>query len=237
MERECEQMGYNFHLTSVYDHTIHEAFSKVLQKLISPLIFFEELVNVFCANSQSPKAFLFDVNSRLYVATDNSPVDSATHNLCCDYLAMLNSFGPLYRTPTSREDRLRIPNDDPPTTNGHSPSDSPTASSPSKPHSPSASAREQHRFYPSAAASLHPTTSGTTLTYHLVTPHLALVALVPTTVYEGRRGLLEYNVVFVREGVQEIWDVERESRANANGSGSGKTAGGGSGTPVSVRSA
>jgi hypothetical protein len=48
-------------------------------------------------NSQSPKAFLFDIKSRLYIATDASPVDSATHNLCCDYLQMLNSFGPLYR--------------------------------------------------------------------------------------------------------------------------------------------
>jgi hypothetical protein len=48
-------------------------------------------------NSQSSKAFLFDMKSRLYVATDASPVDSATHNLCSDYLQMLNSFGPLYR--------------------------------------------------------------------------------------------------------------------------------------------
>lgn len=48
-------------------------------------------------NSQSSKAFLFDINSRLYVATDASPVDSATHNLCCDYLSMLNMFLPLYR--------------------------------------------------------------------------------------------------------------------------------------------
>lgn len=113
MERECEQMPYNFHLTSVYDHSLHEAFSKVLHKLIHALPFLEDLLNVFCAvcpffvashiashlvqNSQSPKAFLFDAASRLYVATDASPVDSATHNLCCDYLSMLNAFGPLYR--------------------------------------------------------------------------------------------------------------------------------------------
>ena len=77
------------------------------------LPFLEGLLNVFCTvrdmpdiavirsyplqNSQSPKAFLFDIRSRLYVATDASPVDSATHNLCCDYLQMLNSFGPLYK--------------------------------------------------------------------------------------------------------------------------------------------
>jgi Ras-related GTP-binding protein C/D len=65
-------------------------------------------------------------------------------------------------------------------------------------------------FYPSAATSLHASTPGTTLTFHGITSSLALLALVPTAVYEGRRGLLEYNVVFLREGVQEICDVEKE---------------------------
>ncbi|KAG5646964.1 hypothetical protein DXG03_001687 [Asterophora parasitica] len=68
-------------------------------------------------------------------------------------------------------------------------------------------------FYPSASTSLHPSTPGTTLTYHLVTPQLALLALLPTSVYEGRRGLIEYNVVFFREGVREISQAETEARA------------------------
>ena len=71
-------------------------------------------------------------------------------------------------------------------------------------------------FYPSAATSLYPSTPGTTLTFHLITPNLALLALIPTTVFETRRGLLEYNVVFFREGVQEICDVEREARRVAD---------------------
>lgn len=71
---------------------------------------------------------------------------------------------------------------------------------------------KKEMFYPSAATSLHAATPGTTLTYHAITSSLALLALVPTSVYEGRRGLLEYNVVFFREGVQEICDVEAETR-------------------------
>ncbi|EPQ52676.1 hypothetical protein GLOTRDRAFT_46388, partial [Gloeophyllum trabeum ATCC 11539] len=96
-DAEYDQIPLNFYLTSVYDHTIHEAFSRVLHKLIDSLPYMEELLNVYCANSQSSKAFLFDVHSRLYVATDASPVDTATHNLCCDYLQMLYAFGPLYK--------------------------------------------------------------------------------------------------------------------------------------------
>jgi Ras-related GTP-binding protein C/D len=50
------------------------------------------------------------------------------------------------------------------------------------------------------------------VTCHLITPQLALLALIPTQTFESRRGLVEYNVVYFREGVQEIWQVEREAR-------------------------
>ncbi|KAG1901750.1 uncharacterized protein F5891DRAFT_1127984 [Suillus fuscotomentosus] len=53
---------------------------------------------------------------------------------------------------------------------------------------------------PSGTSPLTSSTSpvpGTTLTYHLVMPHLALLALLPTTVYDMRRGL---------GGVREIWE-------------------------------
>lgn len=71
-------------------------------------------------------------------------------------------------------------------------------------------------FYPSASATLAPSAvgvlTGTTLTYYVVTKRLALLALLPTAVWEQRRGLVEYNVVFFREGVQEICDVEDDVR-------------------------
>lgn len=68
-------------------------------------------------------------------------------------------------------------------------------------------------FYPSASTSLSPGSTETTVTCHLITPQLALLALIPTQTFEGRRGLVEYNVVYFREGVQEIWQVEHEARA------------------------
>lgn len=219
---DYEQIQLNFHLTSVYDHSLHEAFSRVLHKLVPTLPYLEEILNVFCANSQAPKAFLFDIRSRLYIATDASPVDSATHNLCCDYLLMLNSFGPLYKSMGPGRQRQISPLTPPPSASSSTSRSSPSLSSSdttSPPTTPTPSTVEttsrkhpKELFYPSAATSLHPATPGTTLTYHLITPYLALLALLPTNVYEGRRGLLEYNVVFFREGVQEICETEREAR-------------------------
>jgi Ras-related GTP-binding protein C/D len=46
------QIPVNFHLTSVYDHSLHEAFSRVLQnKLMESLPYIEDLLNVFCTVS------------------------------------------------------------------------------------------------------------------------------------------------------------------------------------------
>ncbi|KZT73074.1 hypothetical protein DAEQUDRAFT_722183 [Daedalea quercina L-15889] len=244
---EYEQMiPINFHLTSIHDHTLHDAFSRTLHKSIESLPYLEDLLNVFCTNSQSSKAFLFDINSRLYVATDASPVDAPTHSLCNDYLLMLNSFGPLYKSITASPARHK-PLITPPSTISPTssllalpqPGSGANSTSSSVPRSPLLSSRQQTApasavpaksdypppssnghlkalFYPSASATLAPSTvgvpTGTTLTYHVVTKRLALLALLPTAVWEQRRGLVEYNVVFFREGVQEICDVEEEVR-------------------------
>ncbi|KAG0695393.1 Gtr1/RagA G protein conserved region-domain-containing protein [Suillus ampliporus] len=209
---EFEQFPLNFHLTSIYDHSLREAFSRVLHKLVDSLPYLEELLNVFCSNTASPKAFLFDTSSKIHVATDASPVDQATHNLCCDYLSMLNSFGPLYRSNSNdpQISRLSPTPTPPPTATASTPASSitPSGTPPLTTSSPAPTSKPH--FFPSAATSLSPSHPGTTLTYHLVTPHLALLALLPTTVYEMRRGLVEWNVVWFREGVREIWEVERE---------------------------
>ncbi|CAL1716929.1 unnamed protein product [Somion occarium] len=266
ISEEYEQIPINFHLTSIYDHSAHEAFSRVLHKLIDSLPFLEDMLNVFCSNSQSSKAFLFDTKSRLYVATDASPVDPPTHSLCNNYLQMLNSFGPLYKSvsasplrqrtisppeltptssgvtspttphsvPTSASETPRVPSSSlqhtsPSSSSQQGPSTplSPTQSTPSVSSpisSSSASSTTPRRkskisFYPCASTSLSPSASGagTTLTYHLINPKLALLALLPTSVYESRRGLVEYNVVFFREGVQEICEVEDEIRKGGGG--------------------
>ncbi|KAI0360231.1 hypothetical protein OH77DRAFT_1419659 [Trametes cingulata] len=294
---EYEQIPINFQLTSIYDHSLHDAFSRVLHKLIDSLPYLEDLLNVFCSNSQATKAFLFDTLSRLYVATDASPVDPPTHNLCSDYLQTLNAFGPLYRSLSASPLRMRPGAPDPAPSAGPSaptsprppaisapdsqvaspaapspsplpsqtqnlspnvggtgallagpitaspspispsglavsPNPAPASSAPATPapsspipaslpsSAPSSSAsltrppRLHPRFYPSASASLAPTAAGagTTLTYHLIAPQLALLALVPSGVFAARRGLWEYNVVFFREGVQEICEVEAEGR-------------------------
>jgi hypothetical protein len=42
--------------------------------------------------------------------------------------------------------------------------------------------------------------------------YTALIIVIPTAIYEERKGLVEYNVMFLRESIQEICDVEDEVR-------------------------
>lgn len=46
---DVDALPLQFHLTSIWDHTILESFSQLVQRLIEPLPYLEELLNVFCA--------------------------------------------------------------------------------------------------------------------------------------------------------------------------------------------
>lgn len=89
-------INLSFHLTSIYDHSIFEAFSKVVQKLIPQLSTLENLLNILITNSGIEKAFLFDVVSKIYIATDYAPVDMQTYELCCDMIDVVIDLSDIY---------------------------------------------------------------------------------------------------------------------------------------------
>jgi Ras-related GTP-binding protein C/D len=86
----------SFYLTSIYDHSIFEAFSKVIQKLIPQLPTLENLLDILISNSRIEKAFLVDVVSKIYVATDSSPVDMQTYELCSDMIDVVIDISCIY---------------------------------------------------------------------------------------------------------------------------------------------
>ncbi|VDM32856.1 unnamed protein product, partial [Hydatigera taeniaeformis] len=91
---------FRFHLTTIYDHSVFEAFSKVVQKLIPYLDAFEDLLNIFISSSVLDKAFLFDVATKIYLATDSTLVDIQTYELCCDMIDVVTNISSIY-TPAS----------------------------------------------------------------------------------------------------------------------------------------
>ena len=53
-------------------------------------------VNVLFQNSGIEKAFLFDVISKIYIATDSSPVDMQSYEICCDMIDVVIDISHIY---------------------------------------------------------------------------------------------------------------------------------------------
>ncbi|OAA68134.1 small monomeric GTPase [Niveomyces insectorum RCEF 264] len=81
-----ENAPVQFHLTSIYDHSIFEAFSKVIQKLIPRLGQLEAMLTSLCRTCRFEKAYLFDVLSKIYIATDSTPAEMASYEVCSDFI-------------------------------------------------------------------------------------------------------------------------------------------------------
>jgi hypothetical protein len=85
IDPDYEHLNISFHLTSVYDHSLHESFSKVLQKLVESLPFLEGLLNVFCAVRGLPHAPVYKlIPSAEFPIAKSFLVRYPLTIVCCD---------------------------------------------------------------------------------------------------------------------------------------------------------
>ena len=92
-----DEVQPTFHLTSIYDHSIFEAFSKVVQKLIPQQYnTLETMMNTLITRCNMEKSFLFDVVSKVYLATDANPVDMHSYELCSDMIDVVIDVSCIY---------------------------------------------------------------------------------------------------------------------------------------------
>ena len=105
---ELSDLGYDnanvrFFMTSIYDHTIFEAMSSVIQKLLPQLPALENLLNSLTSTCRMEKAYLFDIPSKIYIASDAGPVDLGTYETCSDLIDVVVDVGELYGWDRSTE--------------------------------------------------------------------------------------------------------------------------------------
>lgn len=91
-----EGVELSFYLTSIFNHSIYEAFSRIVQKLIPELPSLENMLDNLVEHSSIDKVFLFDVNSKIYVATDSAPVDIQTYEVCAEFIDITIDLDELY---------------------------------------------------------------------------------------------------------------------------------------------
>lgn len=88
-----------FHLTSIHDHSIYEALSRVVQKVTpGPQLMpsCENLLNGLQAAVGAEKVFLLDVVTKLYYASDSNPVQESTYELCSAMIEVVNDVSAIY---------------------------------------------------------------------------------------------------------------------------------------------
>lgn len=90
------QVGY--HLTSIYDLTIYQALSRVIQKMLPQTQFIVNLLDQLVRSSSIHKAFLFDVISKIYIATDESAVEMKDYEICSELIDVLIDVTCIYGT-------------------------------------------------------------------------------------------------------------------------------------------
>ena len=105
---ELSDQGYinpnvSYHLTSIYDHSIFEAFSKVIQELIPQMDTLQTLLDMVVSNCGMAKAYLFDILSKIYVASDTRPVDMEVYEMCSDYIDVVVDMTDLFSYPRSQK--------------------------------------------------------------------------------------------------------------------------------------
>ena len=101
VQDELSDLGHgnqsiSYFQTSIFDHSVFEAMSKVVQKLLPQLPAMEALLNKLCSTCSIQKAYLFDTVSKIYVATDASPTFLKDYEVCSDYVDVIVDIKQIY---------------------------------------------------------------------------------------------------------------------------------------------
>ncbi|BGP42581.1 GTP-binding protein gtr2 [Rhodotorula kratochvilovae] len=231
MSPELESnMNVFYHLTSVFDTSIYEALSKVIQKLIPEQASLERLLDLLCSQCSMDKAFLFETSSKIYIATDSAPLDNQTYVICADYLDLVGDFTQLYEAPPaaptphgdlplSRSGTLtragRVSGSDPSPRRGSSTTLTGPAGADSRPESVhsgrgvgvadgSGRGRGGRGRLPHSKVRLG---TGATIAQWSINDHLSLVALLRPHTQEQHAALIDYNVATFRQAVLAVFEV------------------------------
>lgn len=183
-----ENAPVTFHLTSIYNHSIFEAFSKVIQKLIPRLGTLESMLTNLCRTCRFEKAYLFDVLSKIYIATDTATADMASYEICSDYIDVIIDITEIYGTwQRSDEGRKRLEGE------------------------PFNAKLEDQVGCSTAESCLVLHDSHKPIMLREVDRYLALVAIMTDDSYD-RMPLVNMNVEAVVEGLTEFFDITKPKK-------------------------
>ena len=219
----------SFRLTSIYDHSVFEAFSKVISKRLVPQrAALEKMLDALVAACDMEKSFLFDTASKVYVATDSAPVDSASYELCADAIDVVVDVGAIYNQTFLNVDQSPSSSHEAPGNNSRSHSvdvessrvypvsfrsDGAVENTNGDPIALSgrSSRKSEHRHDTSSASVA--LSNGMSLIFDEVDDSLAVVCLIRTDNLD-KRGLIDYNLACFRTAVRKLATAIQDTNNN-----------------------
>ncbi|GHJ85717.1 hypothetical protein NliqN6_2119 [Naganishia liquefaciens] len=176
-----------FFMTSVHDSSLQEAWGRVMQSLMGPLYGpIEGLMSTFARTNNLEKAFLFDINAKFNVAADDSITETKNFHLSTDYIGKMLVFQSLFdKLPEARKEARRIAfgEDDE--------EDAPD---------------DRDVEWPSSAVRL---SDGKCLLYWQISKRLALLGAGSAAEYDKMQGMMEFNVVLLRQGLLDMLNASQ----------------------------
>ncbi|KAF9896192.1 hypothetical protein BX616_007956, partial [Lobosporangium transversale] len=188
-------------------------------------------------NSGIEKAFLFDVISKIYIATDSSPVDSQSYEICSDMIDVIIDISSIYgraaigaKSQGYLEDQHDAHDDWTQQQDGHNDYESSNGRQGNNHQQISGndSSSQAVASISSRAGSLNnqPTQqtsgnheafsvikmgNGTVLYLREVNKYLALICLLRAETFE-KQGLIDYNVQCFKEAMDQVFELKRAER-------------------------
>jgi len=84
------------HVTSIYDQSVFECFSKVARKLLHEEGLLENLLDTMVNSCRMVKAYMFDMRSKICVASDSCICLERHNELCSDMIDIVTDFSAIY---------------------------------------------------------------------------------------------------------------------------------------------
>ena len=91
-----DEINLNFYVTSIYNSTLFEAFSKIFQNMMPQNRNLSNLIDHLADTCGFEKAYLFDVFNKVYLAVDSSPNESQTYEMCSDIIDVVLDMSGIY---------------------------------------------------------------------------------------------------------------------------------------------
>jgi Ras-related GTP-binding protein C/D len=96
LEKNNLNFLFSHHITSIYDYSLFEAFSKIFLKIMPQNSVISTLLDDLSNYCRLEKVYLFDVFNKIYLAVDSFPMETQTYEICSDMIDVILDTSGIY---------------------------------------------------------------------------------------------------------------------------------------------